>query len=100
MPLTVLSVGYPLAPVAENTAGGAEQILSILDQGLVEAGESSIVIAPEGSFCRGILRAAPLPAAPLNEPAHALACRHYRTAIRSAREQYPIDVVHLHGIDF
>src|SRR5215469_16948412 len=100
MPLTVLSVGYPLAPVAENTAGGAEQILSILDQGLVEAGESSIVIAPEGSFCRGILHAAPLPAAPLNEPAHARACRHYCIAIRSALEQYPVDVVHLHGIDF
>lgn len=100
MPVTVLSVGYPLAPVAENTAGGAEQILAILDQGLVEAGEGSIVIAPEGSLCRGTLLAATLPAAPLDDEAHALACRQYRTAIRSALEQYPVDLVHLHGIDF
>src|SRR5215467_15653831 len=100
MPVTVLSVGYPLAPVAENTAGGAEQILAILDQGLIEAGEDSIVIAPEGSLCRGTLLAATLPAAPLDDQAHARACRQYRAAIRSALKQYPVDVVHLHGIDF
>src|SRR5215471_6293115 len=100
MPVTVLSVGYPLAPVAENTAGGAEHILAILDQGLVEAGEASIVIAPEGSLCRGRLLAATLPRPPLDDEAHARACQQYRTAIRSALEQYPVDVVHLHGIDF
>src|ERR1051325_5195932 len=55
MPLTVLSIGYPLAPVAENTAGGAEQILALLDEQLVAAGHRSLVIAPEGSRVRGTL---------------------------------------------
>ena len=41
MSLTVLSIAYPLAPIA---AGGAEQALHQLDKGLVRAGHRSIVI--------------------------------------------------------
>ena len=44
MPLTVLSVGYALAPVGPDAVGGAEQILSALDRALVTAGHRSIVI--------------------------------------------------------
>ena len=57
MPLTVLNVGYPLAPVSRGTAGGAEQILALLDEALVEAGHHSIVIAPGGSKVSGKLLA-------------------------------------------
>src|SRR5437764_10808824 len=49
VPLTVLSVGYALAPVGPAAVGGAEQILSALDQALVAAGHRSLVVAPEGS---------------------------------------------------
>ena len=47
MSLTVLSVSYPLAPVGPDAVGGAEQILSALDAGLVAAGHRSIVVAPK-----------------------------------------------------
>ena len=49
MPLTVLSVGYPLAKVSDNTAGGAEHVLSMLDAALVREGHHSLVLAPAGS---------------------------------------------------
>ena len=39
MPLTVLSVGYSLAPVGPDAAGGAEQILSALDHALAAIGD-------------------------------------------------------------
>ena len=38
MSLTVLSVAYPLAPVGADATGGAEQVLSLLDGGLVRLG--------------------------------------------------------------
>ena len=59
MSLAVLSVGYPLAPVSPDSAGGAEQILAALDRALVEAGHRSIVVAPEGSTVCGALEAIP-----------------------------------------
>ncbi len=100
MPVTVLSVGYPLAPVAKNTAGGAEQVLSILDEALVEAGYLSIVIAPKGSSCHGILFPIPLPSGTLTQETLASAHREHRAAIRAALARYPVDLIHMHGIDF
>ena len=35
MPLTVLNVAYPFAPVGLDAVGGAEQILALLDRGNV-----------------------------------------------------------------
>ena len=62
MPLTVLSIGYSLAPVGPDVAGGAEQVLSALDRALVAAGHRSIVVAPEGSQIAGnLVSTAPLP---------------------------------------
>ena len=37
MPLTVLNIGYALAPVGPDVAGGAEQVLSALDHAVVAA---------------------------------------------------------------
>ena len=53
--VTVLSVGYPLAPVSADPVGGAEQVLAALDRALVAARYRSIVIAPEGSEVAGEL---------------------------------------------
>jgi glycosyltransferase involved in cell wall biosynthesis len=100
MPLTVLSVSFPLAPVTESTAGGAEQVLAMLDEGLVGAGHRSLVIAQAGSQCRGTLLPFKAPGFRLDEDVHALACMHYREAIQQALARFPIDVVHLHGLDF
>ncbi|HYL12711.1 MAG TPA: glycosyltransferase family 4 protein [Terriglobales bacterium] len=100
MPLTVLSVSYPLAPVTESTAGGAEHILAMLDDSLVDTGYRSLVVAQAGSRCGGTLLPVGAPSSRLDADAHAFACRQYRAAIESALAQFPIDVVHLHGVDF
>jgi glycosyltransferase involved in cell wall biosynthesis len=100
MPLTVLSVGYPLAPVGPDSVGGAEQVLHAIDAALVEAGHRSIVLAAAGSTVRGEHLPLPLPKGNLDEPAQAAAretcARMLALAIRHARP----DLVHLHGVDF
>jgi glycosyltransferase involved in cell wall biosynthesis len=99
-PLSVLLVGYPLASVGPDAVGGAEQILSILDHALVAAGHRSLVIAPEGSVCRGELLATPLPHGPFDDRAKARAQRWHRAAITCALRDERVDIVHLHGVDF
>jgi glycosyltransferase involved in cell wall biosynthesis len=100
MKLTVLSVGYPLSPVSPDTSGGAEQILSMLDEALVEAGHQSIVVAPEASRCRGLLLPTPKVGSVLDNRVHALVCARVRHIIASALSRFSVDVIHLHGIDF
>jgi glycosyltransferase involved in cell wall biosynthesis len=100
MPLTILSIGYSLAPVGPDVAGGAEQVLSALDHALVAAGHRSIVVAPEGSHTAGTLVAtAPLPASLTEEARHFMQQRQGE-AIAAALDRWPVDVVHAHGLDF
>jgi len=100
MRLTVLNVSYPLAPVSAGTAGGAEQVLSTLDAALVQHGCRSLVIAPEGSKCQGLLLPTALVPQVLDEDAKHRARERHRDAIRRAIDTFPVDVVHLHGVDF
>ncbi|AZO08380.1 MULTISPECIES: glycosyltransferase [unclassified Mesorhizobium] len=100
MTLTVLNVAYPLAPVGPDAVGGAEQVLSMLDRALVQQGHRSIVVACEGSRAAGILVETRAEAGALDEAAKKRAQQAHRAAIAAARSQWPIDVVHLHGIDF
>lgn len=100
MSLTILSVAYPLAPVRPDTAGGAEQVLATLDRALVAAGHRSIVVAQEGSAVAGELVAVPRPAGLLDEAATLDAQGRHRVAIAAALARWPVDLVHLHGIDF
>ncbi len=86
MPLTVLSVAYPLFAVRPETAGGAEQVLRMLDAALVRAGHRSIVVACEGSQAAGTLVRA--------------SRAEYRSAIAHVLAQWRVDVVHMHGQDF
>lgn len=99
MALTVLGVAYPLSPVGPNAVGGAEQILTYLDAALVEAGHHSIVIACEGSKARGTLVPISISDWPLDE---ALAWVHERqlSSIQQVLNEYRVDVVHLHGLNF
>ena len=97
--LTVLSVAYPFAPVGPNSVGGAEQVLTALDRALVGAGHQSIVLACEGSLCRGTLIETPA-WDHLDESVYAPAHCAVRRAVASALERWPVDVVHLHGVDF
>ena len=100
MSLAVLSVAYPLARVSEDSAGGAEQVLSTLDRALVAAGHRSIVVAPEGSRVAGALAPIPWTAGPLDERAKADAQAANRDAVARVLASERVDLVHLHGIDF
>jgi glycosyltransferase involved in cell wall biosynthesis len=100
MPLTVLSIGYSLAPVGPDVAGGAEQVLSALDRALVAAGHRSIVIAPQGSDVAGTLVAtAPVPV-PISDRARQFMRQRQRAAIAEALSRWPVDLIHMHGLDF
>lgn len=100
MRLTVLSVAYPLAPVAPATAGGAEQVLLQLDRALVAKGHRSIVVACSGSHVASTLIATPAMQPPFDENTKQLARAHHRAAIQKALHQFSVDLVHMHGIDF
>ena len=100
MPLTVLSVGYALAPVGIDAVGGAEQILAALDRALTVAGHRSLVVAPDGSQAAGrLLATAPVPAQ-ITDAARSAIERRQRQVIERALREWPIDVIHAHGVDF
>lgn len=99
-PISVLLAGAPLATVGPDAAGAAERVLTMLDEALVEAGHRSLVIAPEGSICRGQLLATPLPRGRLDDAATQRAERRHRAAIARALRDLRVDVVHMHGADF
>jgi glycosyltransferase involved in cell wall biosynthesis len=100
MPLTVLSVAYPLAKVSPGTAGGAEQVLLTLDKALVHRGYRSIVIAAAGSRCHGLLVPVRVPDSELDSKARQQARQSFRNFIRRALSEFKVDVVHMHGLDF
>lgn len=99
MKLTVLHVAYPLAPVGRDTVGGAEQVLTALDEALVAAGHRSIVIAAEGSRTAGTLVPVKAETGVLDEASKARAQSRHRSAIACVRRRFLIDVMHFHGID-
>jgi glycosyltransferase involved in cell wall biosynthesis len=100
MPLTVLNVAYPLAPVAPDTAGGAEQVLGWLDAGLAAAGHRSLVVACAGSRVRGRLFALPPPPTVIDEAAQRRAQAACRSLVAEVLRHQALDLVHLHGVDF
>jgi glycosyltransferase involved in cell wall biosynthesis len=101
MTLTVLSVAFPLAPVGHSAVGGAEQVLSDLDEALVAAGQRSVVVACEGSAAAGELFAAPRPQREVLEEADRRWCRkQFQPAIDRALAAHRVDVIHMHGMDF
>jgi glycosyltransferase involved in cell wall biosynthesis len=100
MALTVLNIAFPLAEVGPHAIGGAEQVVTLVDRALVAAGHRSIVVAPEGSRVAGRLLPTPRPPARLDRGAWVAAHEAHRAAIREALARWPIDLVHLHGVDF
>lgn len=100
MALTVLSVAYPFAPVSPDTAGGAEQVLSMLDRALVAAGHRSIVVACQGSVTAGRLIPVPRVVGGFDDTVRTQAEQRHRSVIAAALARWHVDVVHMHGIDF
>ena len=100
MGLTVLNVAYVFAPVGPDTAGGAEQVLAALDRALVAKGHRSLVIACAESRTAGeLLATEPLPVQ-FTEDLRRRAQQAHCERIRAALRQWPVDVVHCHGLDF
>jgi glycosyltransferase involved in cell wall biosynthesis len=100
MSWTVLSVAYPFAPVSPDAVGGAEQVLSQLDAALVAAGHRSIVVASAGSKTAGVLIATAPPAGPIARHQRELTWAEHRRNVALALASQPVDLVHMHGIDF
>jgi glycosyltransferase involved in cell wall biosynthesis len=98
--LTILSVAFPFAPVGPDAVGGAEQVLAMIDEGLVAAGHRSIVVACEGSRCAGELVAVPPARAPIDERGRSLQHACVARALQRAIARTRPDVVHMHGVDF
>jgi glycosyltransferase involved in cell wall biosynthesis len=99
--LTVLSVAYPFAPVGFDAVGGSEQILSLVDRALVNAGHTSLVAACEGSRPAGRLISIPLLERELLEqPERSWYTAQLKAAIDRALQLYRVDLVHMHGLDF
>jgi glycosyltransferase involved in cell wall biosynthesis len=98
--LTVLSIAYPFAAVGSDAVGGAEQILYQLDAALVAAGHRSVVVANGDSKVSGRLVPTAAGAGPITcEQRHSTWAEHRRNILR-ALASHPIDLVHMHGIDF
>lgn len=98
--MNVLSVGYPLFPVSADAAGGAEQILSSVERGLVGAGHRSVVVAARGSQVSGELIETPVTEGEITEEVRRCAQTEHRRAIDAALREHEIDLIHFHGLDF
>ena len=100
MSYTILSVAYPLTHVGPDATGGSEQVLSSLDEQFTEAGHRSLVIAVEGSKVKGELIASPKSATQLNPEVRRWGQRMHRRLLLETLNQYPVDIVHMHALDF
>jgi len=101
MRLTVLSIAYPFAPVSPDTVGGAEQIHSVVERALVEAGHVSLVAGCEGSRTAGELFSVPLPeGVQFTEDVRRGVRENFQAVIDRALSSRRVDLIHMHGIDF
>lgn len=97
---TILHIAYPLTPVSKDTVGGSEQMLALLDRELTAAGHESLVIAAEGSKVAGKLIASPPAPKKLDEAARRMGQEAHAELIRDVLGRYPVDLVHMHALDF
>lgn len=100
MHLVVLNVAYPFAPIGPDAVGGAEQTVTQLDAALAHDGHESIVMACEGSVIDGILLATRKPPGILDETERRRIYEQYRYTMHKFIEKWPIDLIHMHGVDF
>jgi glycosyltransferase involved in cell wall biosynthesis len=100
MALTVLNIAFPFAQVSPDAVGGAEQVLAAIDSALVSAGHRSIVVAARASSIRGMLLESCGHTATLTNEVRAQQYAIHRAKIAEALERFPIDIVHMHGVDF
>jgi glycosyltransferase involved in cell wall biosynthesis len=100
MPLTVLSVAYPFAPVGPQSVGGAEQILTDLDQALVGEGHTSLVLACEGSVTAGKLFSLPVRDHEEKNETHSWRADHAQAILDRVLHVKAVDLIHVHDMGF
>lgn len=100
MPRTILSVAYPFTEAGDDAVGGSEQILTLLDRAITDAGHHSIVIAAEGSRIRGTLVPSPTAQGRLDDNVRAWGQRVHRQLIAETLAKCPVDLIHMHSLDF
>jgi glycosyltransferase involved in cell wall biosynthesis len=100
MSFTVLSVAYPLTQVGEDAAGGSEQILTLLDRALTRSGHRSLVLAAEGSAVHGELIPSPRSRGKIDDSERRWAGKVHRQLIKDTLAAYPVDMIHMHSLDF
>lgn len=100
MSLTILQVAYPFAPVGPDAVGGAEQVLTRLDEALPRLGHRSMVIGCEGSVTASPLIPVPQAAGPITDAVCQAVHAALRQAVAQALERHAVDLVHMHGLDF
>ena len=99
-PLTVLSVAYPLMTVGKGQAGGAEEILRLIDAHLTGSGNRSIVIAGAGSQVEGELVSTPAMRAELADDERVHARQEQLRTIESVLATRHVDLLQFNGLDF
>jgi glycosyltransferase involved in cell wall biosynthesis len=98
--ISVLSIAYPFAPVGPNLVGGAEQILSDLDEALIQTGNQSVVVACEGSRPAGKLVSVQLPQLETLDDADQIWCRdQFHAAMDRALATQRFDLIHAHCME-
>lgn len=100
MKYSILHIAYPLAPVNNNTAGGAEQILYLLDKALVEKGVNSSIIACKGSTPSGKLIASETISGTFDDEKISVLHENLRNLLAQVLSHNHFDIIHMHGIDF
>src|SRR5437763_404205 len=83
-----------------DAVGGSEQILTALDQAVVAAGHTSIVLAMDGSEADGelVTYPAPAPDQPITEEVCTVQRSRVARAMRQILQTRPVDVIHMHGL--
>ncbi|HTG45108.1 MAG TPA: glycosyltransferase [Verrucomicrobiae bacterium] len=100
MSLRILNVAYPFAPAGPDAVGGAEQVLTLIDQALVAAGHESWVLGCGGSRAFGqVIASFELPDN-ICDSWKETAYQKYSQRIEETIDRCAIDLLHLHGIDF
>ena len=100
MSLTVLNIAYPFAPVGPRAVGGAEQVLTWLEDAVHQQGHRSLVAARADSQVCGQLFPTPAPDGPLTPEAQESVTRAHQASIDCALRSGPVNLIHMHGIDF
>lgn len=100
----VLYVAYPLLPVSEESAGGAEQVLSTVEREASAAGWMTTIAACNGSVASGQVYSTIAPGRGSLDSARELESRHCKRVVElvSVRESIgtPFDVIHDHSGSF